>query len=88
MGNGPMDLAIGAILLIIAAVLVFTVLPIADEAITDYAAGADGNVSDTADNPPTSQVNLAGLFPLTVIAVLVFGGVVELVRGARQLRGG
>lgn len=86
MANGPMDLAIGAILLIIAAVLVFTVLPIADEALTDYEAGPDGNVTATADNPPASQVNLAQLFPLTVIAVLVFGGVVELVRGAKSLR--
>lgn len=86
MGNGPMQLAIGAILLVLAAVITFTVLPIADEAISDYADGAD-DTPDTADDPPASQVALAGLFPLVVIAILVFGGVVELVRGARQLSG-
>ena len=82
---GPMDLALGAILLVLAAVIVFIVLPIADEAIDNYAAGPDGNVTDTTDNPPASQVSLAELFPLLVIAILVIGGVAELVRGARAL---
>lgn len=85
MGNGPMDLAIGAILLVLAAVITFTVLPIADAAIDDYADGPNDTAGDT-DDPPTSQVALAQLFPLVVIAILVFGGVVELVRGAQALR--
>ncbi len=85
MANGPIQIAIGALLLVIAAVLVFTVLPIADEAIDDYADGPDDDLNTTADNPSSAVVALADLFSVLVVASLIFGGVAELVVGARQI---
>lgn len=84
MSNPITEIALGAVLLVMAAVIVFTVLPIANESIDDYAAGPDGTAGNT-DDPPSSQVSLANLFPLTVIAALTIGGVAFLVRGFRHV---
>lgn len=83
-----MHIALGAIILVLAAVITLTVLPIANEAIDSYAAGADGVAGGTgaADDPPASQVSLLNLFPLTVIAGLVIAGVAFLVSGFKGLR--
>lgn len=83
--SGPMDLALGAIVLVLAAVIVLVVLPIANTAISDYGAGPDGTAGNT-DDPPSSQVSLLNLFPLVVIAALVIGGVAFLVSGFRSIR--
>jgi len=49
-------------------------------------AGPDGDIAMTDDNPPSSQVSLLNLFPLTVIAALVIAGVAFLVSGFRAIR--
>lgn len=86
--SNVMNLALGAIILVLAAVITLTVLPIANEAIDTYAAGSDGVEGGTgaADDPPASQVSLLNLFPLTVIAALVIGGVAFLVAGFKGLK--
>jgi len=84
--KGPMNVALGVIILVLAAVIALTVLPIANVAINDYAAGPDGDIAMTDDNPPSSQVSLLNLFPLTVIAALVIAGVAFLVSGFRAIR--
>lgn len=82
----PMNqIALGSIVLVLAAVITLTVLPIANDAIADYGDGAD-NIAGNADDPPASQVSLLNLFPLTVIAALVIGGVAFLVSGFKGLR--
>lgn len=83
--SSVMNIALGAIVLVLAAVITLTVLPIANDAIDDYADGADGTAGNT-DDPPSSQVSLLNLFPLTVIAALVIGGVAFLVQGFRGLK--
>lgn len=80
-----MKIALGSIILVLAAVITLVVLPIADTAIADYADGPDDTPA-TADDPPASNVSLLNLFPLTVIASLVIGGVAFLVQGFRQVQ--
>lgn len=84
MANPIMQIGLGSVILIIAAVITLTVLPIADAAIDSYALGPDGTDA-TGDEPPTANVSLLDLFPLTVIAGLVVGGVAFLVRGFKGL---
>jgi len=84
MANSGMEIALGAIILVLAAVIVLVVLPIANAAIATYAAGPDGTAGNT-DDPPASQVSLLNLFPLVVIAALVIGGVAFLVHGFRTI---
>ena len=92
MTDAMKQIALGAIVLVLAAVITLTVLPIADAAIDTYALGPDG-ISDetgtpgsTDDDPAASNIALLDLFPLTVIAALVIGGVAFLVAGFREMR--
>ena len=85
MTNSSMEIALGSIILVLAAVIVLVVLPIANAAISTYANGPDGTAGNT-DDPPLSQVALLNLFPLVVIAALVIGGVAFLVHGFRGIR--
>lgn len=82
--KGMVDIALGSIILVLAAVIVLVVLPIANASIATYAKGPDGTAGNT-DDPPASQVQLLQLFPLVVIAALVIGGVAFLVAGFRQV---
>lgn len=85
MATNPItDIALGALLLVVAGVMVFTVLPTANEAIADYAVGPDGTAGNT-DDPPASQVSLAKLFPFGIIAGLTIGGIAFLVRAGKQI---
>lgn len=85
--NGAIGMALGAIILVIAAVIVLVVLPIANDAIDDYADGPDDVLGGAStDDPPASQVSLLNLFPLVVIAALVIGGVAFLIDGFREIR--
>lgn len=85
--NGAVGIALGAIILVLAAVIVLVVLPIANDAIADYADGPDDVLGGAStDDPPGSQVSLLNLFPLMVIAALVIGGVAFLVNGFREIR--
>lgn len=92
MADAMNQIGLGSIILVLTAVITLVVLPIANEAIETYSLGPDG-ISDevgtpgsTDDDPPSSQVSLLNLFPLTVIAALVIGGVVFLVAGFKQLK--
>ena len=81
-----MNVALGSIILVLAAVITLVVLPIANESITTYANGPDGTAGN-ADDPAATQVSLLELFPLTVIAALVIGGVAFLVAGFKTIKG-
>lgn len=83
--NAMNKIALGSIILVLAAVITLTVLPIADAAIGTYALGPDGTDA-TGDEPAASNVSLLNLFPLTVIASLVIGGVAFLVQGFKEVR--
>lgn len=85
MADAMNEIALGSIILVLAAVITLVVLPIANEAIQTYADGPDGTAGNT-DDPPSTQVSLLNLFPLTVIAALVIGGVAFLVQGFRHVR--
>lgn len=85
MADAMNEIALGSIILVLAAVITLVVLPIANESISDYAAGPDGIAGNT-DDPPATQVSLLNLFPLTVIAALVIGGVAFLVQGFRHVK--
>lgn len=87
MSNPIAQIAVGALLLVVAAVMVFTTLPTANEAIDDYAAGTDGTLGNT-DDPPTSQVSMAHLFPFGIIAGLTLGGIAFLVSAGRSIKTG
>ncbi len=80
------EVALGSIILVLAGVITLTVLPIANAAIASYAAGPDGVLASTADNPPSSQVSLLNLFPLVIIAALVIAGVAFLVSGFKHVK--
>jgi len=80
------EIALGSIVLVLAAVITLTVLPIANAAIQTYAAGPDGILASTSDNPSSSQVSLLNLFPLVVIAALVISGVAFLVAGFKHVK--
>lgn len=85
MADAMNEIALGSIILVLAAVITLVVLPIANASIAEYALGPDAT-ADTADDPPSSQVSLLNLFPLTVIASLVIGGVAFLVAGFRNVK--
>jgi hypothetical protein len=85
MADAMNEIALGSIILVLAAVITLVVLPIANEAIQTYAEGPNGTLGDS-DDPASSQVSLLELFPLTVIAALVIGGVAFLVQGFRHVR--
>lgn len=74
--TGAMHIATGAILIVIALVIAFTVLPVLNSAIETFATDA---------NTTSTQATLARLTPLVVIAGIVVAGVGFLVSGVRKL---
>jgi hypothetical protein len=85
MTNPMSDIAVGGLVVVVALVIGIATLPILDGAIDDYEAGPDGDVAVTTDNPPASNVNLLQLTPFAIIGGFVLGGVLFIVRGAKQL---